>query len=286
MKITLAWSPSRYLDALVRPDIRLGRRVWPAYCLCLLIGIGWGISGTAILAALTGRSPWVVSGVSIAAVVSCLSMAIGLKILTGRERYTFYHYQLLVIAVSAALFWWLERPALPYLDLIALGLAMTQACGRVGCLMAGCCHGRPHHWGVCYRVEHIVAGFPRHLVGVRLFPVQAVESLWALCIVTLGSGLVLMGHPPGKTLAWYLVACGAGRFCLEFVRGDTPRPYFRGFSEAQWTSLLVTWVVVAAEFSGILPLSSWHLGVSACLTLAIVAIVLGRRLEARVYFIG
>ena len=35
-----------------------------------------------------------------------------------------------------------RRPS-PYLDATALGLGAFLACGRVGCTLAGCCHGRP-----------------------------------------------------------------------------------------------------------------------------------------------
>jgi len=136
---------------------------------------------------------------------------------------------------------------------------------------------RSKRWGVCYRQEHAAAGFPHYLVGVRLFPIQAVESLWVFCIVLMGSALILTSHRPGEALAWYIIAYGLGRFCFEFLRGDAARPYFWGFSEAQWMSLLLMGAVVWAEWSGWLPFQPWHAGATVLLALAMIAIALKRR---------
>src|SRR5207253_2733687 len=111
------------------------------------------------------------------------------------------------------------------------------AFGRVGCTMVGCCHGRPGRIGLCYREEHADEGFPRYLVGVRLVPVQALESLGVAAIVGVGVALVVAGSTSGTALAWYAAAYAVLRFFLEFLRGDAGRRYSWGFSEAQWTSL-------------------------------------------------
>ncbi|MGB2603194.1 MAG: prolipoprotein diacylglyceryl transferase family protein, partial [Terracidiphilus sp.] len=148
-----------------------------------------------------------------------------------------------------------------------------------GCLMVGCCHGRPHRWGIRYREEHAAAGFPSYLVGVRLFPIQAVESLWVLGTVVVGTYFVWSGRQPGSALAWYIVTYDAGRFAFEFARGDAERPYWLGFSQAQWLSLVLTGGVVWAERAGVVPFSRWHLAVFALLAAAMIAVSLGRRLQ-------
>jgi hypothetical protein len=104
---------------------------------------------------------------------------------------------------------------------------------------------------------------------VRLFPIQAVKSAWVFCIVLVGSALLLTGHQPGETLAWYVIGYGLGRFCFEFLRGDAVRPYFQGFSEAQWTSRLLMCVAVWAEWSGLLSFRPWHAGATVLLVLTI-----------------
>ena len=143
--------------------------------------------------------------------------------------------------------------------------------------MVGCCHGRPHRWGVCYREEHAAIGFTPYYVGVRLFPIQAVESLWVFGIVLVGSVLVLTGQPAGTAFAWYVVTYGIGRFCFEFMRGDPDRRYLWGFSEAQWTSLVLISVVVWAELAGALTFQAWHIAAMAGLVLTMIAVALRRR---------
>jgi hypothetical protein len=180
------------------------------------------------------------------------------KIVAGEEIIIYYHHEIAVIATCALFLRLTRQPVLPYLDVLVLGLGVFLACGRIGCLMVGCCHGRPCKWGVCYRSDHADRGFPRHLVGVKLFPIQAVESALALC--TVGFGLVLLfgKHEPGSVLQFYIIIYGCGRFCLEFFRGDAARPYHFGFSEAQWISLILAVAVVIGERAHILPPSKWH----------------------------
>jgi hypothetical protein len=119
---------------------------------------------------------------------------------------------------------------------------------------------------VRYRPEHAEEGFSPPLVGVRLFPVQLVESLWVAATVALGTLMVVRGDPPGTALAWYTIAYGLGRFAFELLRGDR-RPYWGAFSEAQWTSLLLMGATSAAELGGILPLEPAHLAATGALAL-------------------
>ena len=71
--------------------------------------------------------------------------------MTGEERIIYYRHEIAVMVVAALLLWLLRQPLLPYLDVTILGIGMFLTCGRMGCFMVGCCHGRPHDWGVCYR---------------------------------------------------------------------------------------------------------------------------------------
>ena len=145
--------------------------------------------------------------------------------------------------------------------------------------MVGCCHGRPFHWGVCYQKEHADAGFAPYLVGIRLFPLQAVESFWVLGVVIVGTILILNGHPPGAALAWYVVSYGFGRFCFEFLRGDPERPYYWGFSQPQWISLILMLFAISAELGGMLPYYSWHVITTVLMVLATITISLKRRFQ-------
>ena len=92
---------------------------------------------------------------------------------------------------------------------------MIHACGKLGCVIVGCCHGRPCRFGIRYGREHADVGFPSHLVNIALFPIQLMESVFVLCLVVLGTIVLLKGHPPGSALAFYALFYAAGRFCME-----------------------------------------------------------------------
>lgn len=254
----------RALDALVRPRVRALGRAWPAFHFCGIIGWIAGIGFALGLTARTGLSLRVTGGLAVAAFATFLALTMAVKIVLGYERIVYYHHEIAVAAVSILLLWTWKQPVLPYLDAVFMGLGLFLACGRVGCLMVGCCHGRPHRWGVCYRHEHAEAGFPAPLVGVRLFPIQLVESAWVLATVALGSALMLSGAPAGTALATYSILYGLARFAFELVRGD-PRPYLGAWSEAQWTTLGLMGATSAAELAGILPLNAAHVAVTGLL---------------------
>ena len=274
-------SPTRacndYLDGHVDPRSRLLPGACSPFRVSGYAGLVLAVFLSMSLVTYTGISPRVMVGISLAAVSTFFGLAMLTKLITGEERLVYYRHEIVVIAVVATLLWLWRQPVLPYLDATILGVGVFLACGRLGCLMVGCCHGVPHRWGVCYGDEHARAGFTPYYVGVRLFPIQAIESAWVLGIVVAGSVLVLGGYPPGTALAWYVVAYGLGRFGFEFMRGDPERSYLWGFSEAQWTSLLLMLLVVCAEVSGLLEPQSWHTGATAALAATMIAVATRRR---------
>jgi hypothetical protein len=129
---------------------------------------------------------------------------------------------------------------------------------------------------VCYRKEHADAGFTPHYVGVRLFPIQAVESLWVLFIVIAGTVIVLGKHAPGEVLAWYVISYDISRFIFEFARGDPDRPYYWEFSQGQWISLILMGVIVWAEFAGLLTFHLWHIGATVGMIVTMMVVALTR----------
>lgn len=279
MKTGLIQTFSRGLGFMVYPAIRLRRRLVPVFRICGYTGLFLAILVVGYLVHGQGLSFWIMAGIIISSVLTFLSLAIVTKLIIGEERLIYYHQEIAVMIVASVLLWLLQQPVLVYLDITILGLGVFLAFGRIGCLMAGCCHGLPSGWGVVYRVEHSFAGPSSHLVGVRLFPVQALESLWVFGIVIVGAVFVMTGRPPGDALTWYVVMYGLGRFFFEFMRGDSERHYYLGFSEAQWTSLLLGCAVVWAGLDGRLTFYPWHLGALAFLGLTMLVISLRRTIQ-------
>jgi hypothetical protein len=272
---------NRLLDRAARAECRIAGRTWPAYRLCVAAGIAAGVAWSALLARLAGLSVPFTLALTAGGVLSAAALAMATKVLCGEETFTFYRYQAVVLAATALGARLLGRPVLPQLDVTLLTLGLVQAVGRIGCLMAGCCHGRPHGFGVRYRDEHAAQGFEGHLVGVRLFPVQAVESLCLFAFVAGGTAQLAVGSRPGEALASFAVAYATCRFALERARGDAGRPSLLGLSEAQWTSLLWLAAVTAGELTGALPLRLWHLGSAVAVSLAAIGLALAVRLQPR-----
>ena len=99
--------------------------------------------------------------------------------------------------------------------------------GRIGCFLAGCCYGCQADWGIV----------PQH--GLEpLVPVQLFEAGFTL--LTMAAFLIFRPERkrPGVLLPLYILIYAAGRFVLEFFRGDMHRGVYL-LSVSQWISLLM-----------------------------------------------
>jgi phosphatidylglycerol:prolipoprotein diacylglycerol transferase len=134
--------------------------------------------------------------------------------------------------------------ALPTFDVLAPSLALGQAIGRLGCLLAGCCWGRECDlpWAVTYTdpVAAANVGTPLH---VALHPFPAYASIFNFSVFLFLGWLYSRRLAPGRVFASYLVLYGAGRFLLELTRGDEVRGlYFNGLVS---TSQLIAMALIA-----------------------------------------
>ena len=267
------------LQKLARTRVCLLGRCWPAFQVCGYTGVLASIALTMTLVAKTHLSFWVMGVLTVISMASFLTLALLTKILTGEEQLIYYQQEIAVMLMAGLTVKTLRQPVLPYLDLMILGIGTFLAFGRVGCLMVGCCHGRPFRWGIRYRSEHAEEGFAPYLVGVTLFPIQALESVWVLFVVVVGVVLMWKGQPHGSALAWYSIAYGAARFSLEFIRGDIERPYTLGFSQGQWLSLWLMSVLIWVEWTGRMPFHAWHSFTVASLVCIMVVAAVHRKLD-------
>lgn len=260
-------------------EICIMHKRWSVFQIVNGLGMLLGTLLALFLAWESQLSLLLVLALTLAGVLAVLALALVSKLLVGEE-YLLNNYRLQIVLLLGwiALLWLLRQPVLSYLDLLASGLGLSIAVGRIGCLAAGCCHGRPARRGVCYGQVHVDDGFEAYLAGVRLFPVQALAALWMFFVTAVGVLLTLGGAPPGTALSWYAVAYGVGRFFQEFLRGDAGRLYLLEFSEAQWTALAAAWAVVGAGWAGWLPFYGEQLGAAIGLTLAMAGVAVWRRL--------
>jgi len=270
---------NRVLDRLARRDVRLLGRPRSTFRVCGVLGLLASAAAVAPVAAVHRLSAWVPLAMLVTGVATFVALAGAVRWLTGHERLIYYHHEIAVLAAVALLLGLTRQPVAAGLDAAALGLGAFLACGRVGCLSAGCCHGRPAGWGVRYGHEHAKLGLPAGLVGVRLFPLQLVEAALVAGTVAAGLAVVLAGGRPGEAAGLYVVVYAVLRFGLELLRGDPDRRCLAGFSEAQWTGALLLLVTAGLELGGALPLVAWHVVAAAGMPATMAAVAGVRRLR-------
>jgi prolipoprotein diacylglyceryltransferase len=253
---------NRLFDRLVHREMHLRGHTFRSFHVCGLTGFALGCGLAVVLANRVGLSLWILGGITLASIATFLLLAMATKILTGCELLIYYHHEIAIFAISAAILYATHLLVLAYLDLTAIGVGAVLAGGRVGCLMAGCCHGRPHAWGVRYSELYLQDGFCEAYTGVRLFPIQIVEAVGAATLVAVCFLLVLAGRPSGSAFLLYVAAYAVMRFVLEFFRGDDARHFWLEFSEAQWTSCLLASAALCSLtlWAAMLPLTLFAAG--------------------------
>ena len=154
----------------------------------------------------------------------------------------------LILAVGVAL-WYIRRVGLPLCttcDVFAPGIALGHIVGRLGCLFAGCCYGRPANvpWAITFRDPFAAANVGTPL-GIPLHPTQLYEAGAELLILL----ALLTAEPRGRRFAgrtfWlYMLLYAVSRFVIEFYRGDE-RGSVGIFSTSQFISVLLAPLAVA-----------------------------------------
>ena len=141
-----------------------------------------------------------------------------------------------VAAVAFAVFYLRRRgqPFWDWADAFAPGIALGQGVGRIGCLMAGCCYGKPTQlpWAITFTDPLSLA--PLH---IPLHPTQIYHSLAGFFTF----GLVLWGgrhlRGSGQAFGLLIAAYGALRFIIEFYRGDDRGQLLAQLTVTQWAAL-------------------------------------------------
>jgi len=125
------------------------------------------------------------------------------------------------------------------IDILSPGLVIAHAFGRMGCLAAGCCYGRPTDvpWAIKLNSELV----DDNLKGVPLHPTQIYESL-SLFILYFGMLYIFRTKKfDGQVGLTYFMLYPIIRSIIEIYRGDS----IRGFvidgilSTSQFISILV-----------------------------------------------
>ena len=136
---------------------------------------------------------------------------------------------------------------LRFFDTLMPSVALAQGFGRIGCLLAGCCYGKETN--SAFSITFHDSGFAPN--GVALIPTQIYSSI--LDFIHYGILLFILKKQKkdGETAAAYLIFYSAGRFVLEFFRGDLARGSVGALSTSQFISLFtfVAGIVLLLVFS-------------------------------------
>jgi phosphatidylglycerol:prolipoprotein diacylglycerol transferase len=148
----------------------------------------------------------------------------------------------LILAVGVAL-WYIRRIGLPLwttCDVFAPGIALGHIVGRLGCLFAGCCYGKPTSvpWAITF-TDPFAASNVGTPLNESLHPTQLYEAgAEALILVLLLATESRGKRFPGRTFWLYMLLYAVSRFVIEFYRGD-PRGAVGMFSTSQFISLVL-----------------------------------------------
>jgi phosphatidylglycerol:prolipoprotein diacylglycerol transferase len=145
-------------------------------------------------------------------------------------------------------------------DVVAPGIILAQAIGRVGCTLNGCCYG----------VETdifcaVVYTDPQSLgpIGIPVHPTQIYEIIYNLIVFGVLLALRKRFRPDGSLFLIYLAFYAAWRLGIDFIRDGTALignfhsvwpagvdfiqehlPWLYGLHEAQWISIIVLIITI------------------------------------------
>ena len=148
----------------------------------------------------------------------------------------------LILAVLVA-FWYIAKHRMPFwrtCDVFAPAIALGHVTGRLGCLAAGCCYGRPTDagWAITFTNPQAATNVGTPL-GIPLHPTQLYEAGASLLILGVLLATERRGRPfPGRTFWAYMFLYAVSRYVIEIYRGD-PRGTVMGFSTSQFISLVL-----------------------------------------------
>jgi phosphatidylglycerol---prolipoprotein diacylglyceryl transferase len=137
--------------------------------------------------------------------------------------------------------WWHRLQLLPFLDLVATYATLLQSISRIGCFLAGCCHGISTNawWAITYTNPACCAP-----LSIPLHPTQLYSALFLLCIFFV-LRLVLSRYnlQPGTIATVYLAGAALERGIIDFWRAERGLLY-GGLSLQQWVGVFMLGALV------------------------------------------
>lgn len=232
----------------------------PTYGMCMLLGI--------LLAAFLATKKGKRFNVQYDTIIVLTAFAMGLAIFCGYLFYIVVTYSLpgIIERISKGDFSFLRNTGIIFygglfggIAGIFIGMKVTKtslqtveqlfvpfipvghAIGRIGCAMAGCCHGMKYDGPLAVYYPNSVTGLPP---DVGYFPVQFLEAFLDIIICVILVCYCKKERKRFDILFLYLILYAVMRFITECFRGDAIRGVYFGVSTSQWISMGIVTVCV------------------------------------------
>ena len=129
-------------------------------------------------------------------------------------------------------------------DLWAPAIAIGQAIGRLGCLMAGCCYGKPTDlgFGLTFTNPHSLAP-----LNIPLHPTQLYSAITGFIIFGILMLLYKKRTFNGQVFLWFLILHSTARLFVERFRGDERGIFLN--SNMTTTQLVAMLILMASVIS-------------------------------------
>jgi phosphatidylglycerol:prolipoprotein diacylglycerol transferase len=240
--------PNNAYRWICRPTLTIvGRRV-PSYSVLLYIGCVTGV-----LAGIAAADAWGAPGDRVAGAAITLTAAafVGSRMLYCATHLALFRAEpsrlwrrldgggslygglLMAVALSPAVLAVSGLGFLEFWDAASVIMLVGLAATKVGCLMRGCCAGRP-------TAIFIGRWLPDHTgAWQRRYPSQPLEASWALVILAAACAARVAWPEAGVVFACAIALYGAGRIPLELTRVAERRPLGRQVNIAISTALMM-----------------------------------------------
>lgn len=231
---------------------RFGSTIIHTYTILLDVGLICGL----VVACLEGKR----RGIAPERIVDAALWAVGAGIAGGRTGYVLANQEYFAENFREAFYLWegglafqgaflaglltlflysvsRKLPLLALADTAALGLALGQVFGWLGCLMSGCAYGLESH-GTASILARLSLDLPDvYGISAPRFATQPLASALSLAIFILLWATRRRWPFPGFAFTLYLLLYAGGQFFLEFTRGDAAI-YWGPWRVSQWLYLI------------------------------------------------
>jgi phosphatidylglycerol:prolipoprotein diacylglycerol transferase len=173
-----------------------------------------------------------------------------------------YYGGLIGAAVASMIYLsWKKLPVWKIADILAPSIALGSFFGRAGCLLNGCCYGRPCNlpwaiqfpngsaaWDQQFHEGLVAAGAP----SLPVHPTEIYDGLLNLILYVFLAWLFRRRKFDGQIFSTYLIVYALFRSISEYFRGDYPTDHVHaGLTSAQLVSIpiFVAGLALAAVLS-------------------------------------